>query len=389
MAVEDKKRQLIRRFTKIREELLRESPFYGSLVMNLKFGLAPCQTAYTDMRYIVFDPKFMERLSDEELKFVVEHEVLHCVLLHCIRGGSLNHRVYNIACDIVVNSNILHGMDVDNFQIDGENVMHLAPDGKEGYLYTAEQVYDMLYDQRNSIDAIFGGLDSLDNHDVWDGIKNGPVLEDEWKKQLKNAGGYHLANIPPSAREMLLDLQKPSRISWRELLHDFIQIHNDNFDYTFLPPDRRFSSFDIFLPSFCEMPEEYIENIWFCVDTSGSISNESLNVVYSEIGHALQQVGQLKGMLSFFDTHVTKPIPFDSLEELQNIEAVGGGGTSFHAVFQYLREEIEEKPKAIIMLTDGYADIPDEEETEGVPVLWVLTQPEVLIPWGVSVYITT
>ena len=135
------------------------------------------------------------------------------------------------------------------------------------------------------------------------------------------------------------------------------------------------------------MPEEYIENIWFCVDVSGSVSDESLNMVYSEIGHAIQQVGQLKGMISFFDTHVTKPLPFHSLEELQRIGAVGGGGTSFHSIFRYLKEEMEEKPKAIIILTDGYADIPEEEEAEGVPVLWVLTQPEMLIPWGMSVYI--
>lgn len=389
MAAEDRKRQLIRRFTKTRELLLREAPFYGSLVMNLKFGLASCGTAYTDMRYIVFDPDFMERLSDDELRFVVEHEVLHCVLLHCIRGQSLNHKVYNIACDIVVNSNILHGMGVDKFKIDGENVMHLAPNGEEGYLYTAEQVYDMLYNYRKSIDVIFKGLDSLDNHDVWRGIKDDSMLEDEWKRQLSEAGGYSSAHIPPSAREMLLDLQQPSRINWRELLHDFIQVHNDNFDYTFLPPDRRFSEYDFFLPSFSEVPEEKIENIWFCVDTSGSISNEALNMVYSEIGHAINQIGQLKGLLSFFDTSVTEPVSFSNLEELKEIQAMGGGGTSFHAIFQYLSEEMKEnRPTAIIILTDGYADIPDEEEAEGIPVLWILTQSEIMIPWGISIYIT-
>ncbi len=382
---EEKKRELMRRFAKIRESLLRESPFYGSLVMKLKFGLASCQTAYTDMRYIVFDPVFMERLSDEEFKFVVLHEILHCVLLHCVRAKTLNHKLYNIACDIVVNSNILQGMGAETFCVDGEEVMHLAPNGQEGYLYTAEQVYDMLCD--DVISAIFKGVGLVDNHDEWKNIKDGSRLEDEWKGELKKAGGYSNVNIPPSARDLLMDLLRPSRINWRELLHDFIQIHNDTFDYTFLPPDRRFSSYDFCLPAFHEMPEETIENLWFCVDASGSVSYEDLNMVYSEIGHAMQQVGQFHGYLSFFDTSVTKPEEFSSLEELQNIQAMGAGGTSFHAIFQYMNEQMPEKPKAVIILTDGYAEIPEEEEACGVPVLWVLTQPEVEIGWGKSIYI--
>jgi predicted metal-dependent peptidase len=35
------------------------------------------------------------------------HEILHVVLQHCLRGEDRDQERFNIACDIVVNSNIL------------------------------------------------------------------------------------------------------------------------------------------------------------------------------------------------------------------------------------------------------------------------------------------
>lgn len=36
---------------------------------------------------------------------------------------------------------------VDTFTVDGVEAIHLAPDKLEGYLYTAEEMYDMLMDK--------------------------------------------------------------------------------------------------------------------------------------------------------------------------------------------------------------------------------------------------
>lgn len=71
----------------------------------------------------------------------------YVVLQHCLRQGDRDSEQFNIACDIVVNSNILLSENMNLKAITlkkyGES-MHLAPDGKEGYEYTAEQVYEML-----------------------------------------------------------------------------------------------------------------------------------------------------------------------------------------------------------------------------------------------------
>ena len=115
--------ELMRRLTGIRTSLLSHYPFYGQLLMALGIGLAPCGTACTDMRQILFDPEFTDRLDDEELMFVMIHEVMHCALKHCIRGRELDQDLYNTACDIVVNSNILKTMGVSRFVVDGEEAM--------------------------------------------------------------------------------------------------------------------------------------------------------------------------------------------------------------------------------------------------------------------------
>ena len=50
----------------------------------------------------------------------------------CARGKTLDNFMYNVACDIVVNSLILESMGVETFTLDGEETMHTAPNGQEG-----------------------------------------------------------------------------------------------------------------------------------------------------------------------------------------------------------------------------------------------------------------
>ena len=108
-------------------------------------------TAATDGVRIMFGPDFLNGLTDSELDFIMMHEVLHVVLQRCLQHGDREPERFNIACDIVVNSNILLENQMDRQSITlkkyGES-MHFAPDGKEGYEYTAEQVYEMLPEQR-------------------------------------------------------------------------------------------------------------------------------------------------------------------------------------------------------------------------------------------------
>ena len=60
-----------------------------------------------------FSPDFLENLSEEELDYILMHEILHVVLQHCLRQCERDTDLFSIACDIVVNSNILLSNNMD------------------------------------------------------------------------------------------------------------------------------------------------------------------------------------------------------------------------------------------------------------------------------------
>lgn len=427
----EKVRQTMNRMIRMRAAIMRENPFFGHLAMGLRLACAPCGTACTDGSRLIFDPAFAARLSDEEIQFVILHEVLHCVLAHCTRGQNRHAFLYNVACDQVVNSTILDMWGLDSYSLDGKEAMHLAPDGKEGRLHNAEEIYQMLLQrvkhaprgtgdtagmdagrghnaEQNDMDAAEWDLDAgsgnpdtawdhdsmggpnaqngtsaladlysriIDRHDLWHGIADKHRLRDEWNDRIRKAVNVcgDMSGMPPNIRRIVKTMESSAGVNWRQILHDFLQF--DTYDYTYCPPDRRFTDADYYLPGF-NVNEEYGEarNLWICVDTSGSIRDKALASAMAEIRDAMWQVG-LQGQISFFDRHITAPVPFETVQELDSITPIGGGGTNYHVIFQYLQEYMNaELPAAILIFTDGYAEWPVESVALGVPVLWAIAK---------------
>lgn len=69
--------ETLKRMSAVRAELLNECPFFGRLLLHLILAATDCGTACTDMVYLAMDPDFAASLSDEEIKFVMLHEVMH------------------------------------------------------------------------------------------------------------------------------------------------------------------------------------------------------------------------------------------------------------------------------------------------------------------------
>ena len=63
----------------------------------------PFKTMATDGTNIMFDPDFVLEQSDEAVRFVLCHEVLHCLLEHHKRRGKRHPQGWNIACDYALN----------------------------------------------------------------------------------------------------------------------------------------------------------------------------------------------------------------------------------------------------------------------------------------------
>ena len=236
----------------------------------------------------------------------------------------------------------------------------------------------------------------FDDHERWRKDEVGQKLkkEYEWKSKIKTIlnviGGNDRGLLPLGALINLELEEKNARLDWKTLLQDFLAL--DEKDYSFTPPDKRYDSSPFFLPDF-NLEEMKIKNILVFVDTSGSMPHAVIKEILEEIKTAISDSNcGLKGWLGFFDAQVSKPVPIDEECDIKDIDVCGGGGTSFSIVFEYIKEvfrpEIEsqgEEIAAILMITDGCCTYPEEKNTDGTPVMWIMTTKNEA-PWGKTVH---
>lgn len=182
--------------------------------------------------------------------------------------------------------------------------------------------------------------------------------------------------------------KKRDAFNWHKVLLDFIQ--HDIHDYSFCPPDKRYSETDFFLPDYNDEVEK-VEDILFMIDTSGSMNDDIINNVYFKLKDALSEFnGKISGYLGFFDAKVYDPISFSDMEDFEKIKVKGGGGTNYYIIFNYIKEHMADKNiKAVIILTDGIAYYPERSMAGGLPVLWLITNEKETPPWGRVVRIPT
>lgn len=430
-----------------RTRLLFEHPFYALMLMHLDFiADTKIWTMSTNGRAIFFNPDYLEKLPADETDFILCHQVMHILFEDIWRDNEFSGHTYHHACDIVINSNLLDDvLEKDELRKLGKIPHTFEKDYYiiEGKSSDAEEVYQYCRSVPNYDEVVRYGI-MIDNDKWWGKLKYPKddktltlivkgdlddalavrVVEDKsktkgkssdlqgdevdgigvkseggeddcregWKtfaaaamdavSQLGN-GGKKAGNVPAFAQRLVSDLKNP-KTDWKKILNDFIQ--EEVCDYSFSPPDRRFDGSDFFLPDFNEK-DFVVKKILFMVDTSGSMEDEMINLAYSEIkGAILQYNGKLEGELGFFDTEVTDPVPFDSVNDILSIIPIGGGGTDFFEVFDYIALNCsDDKPSVIIIFTDGEAPFPDESAAMGIPVLWMINNYEITPPWGKTV----
>ena len=215
---EERIRGCVQRLLLSRMRILCNHGFFGLLLMHMRYAVDENEeTASTDGERITFGVDFLEDLSDGELDFVMMHEIMHVALQHCFRGADCDDHMFNIACDIVVNSNLLleNRMRISSITLAkyGES-MHLTPDGKEGYECTAEQVYGMLLAASgakgdgggNRLGQGEGYADpsgEWDDHSRWGDGENADAMRDAWAKHVRDAAQAMEIRDPSNARGML------------------------------------------------------------------------------------------------------------------------------------------------------------------------------------------
>ena len=98
------KKELETKVNAARWWLLNNQPFYGALAMGLPdtIGNPHGQTACTDGARIYWDEKFLATLTNEQTRFVLAHETLHCAHEHGWRLPAREVEAQH-ACDHAIN----------------------------------------------------------------------------------------------------------------------------------------------------------------------------------------------------------------------------------------------------------------------------------------------
>ena len=362
-----------------------------------------CPTAYTDGFNVRYGRKFVDSLSDPELRGLILHENLHKAFRHLTVWEDLNkkdpHRA-NAACDYVINL-LIHDSDPNGTFVtlpkgglldeqyrgmDAGTVFRLLENKKGKRKSKGNQKGD-----ENGTEPSDGGdgeeESGFDEHG-WADAKE--MSKDEKETLAKNIdqalrqgallAGKMGANVPREIADVL-----ESKINWRDALRDFITSYCEEKDLsTWRRPNRRWVDRDVYLPSTIG---ESVGRLVIAIDTSGSITGEIIGAFLGEVRQILRTVTPEAIDLLYWDTRVCQHEvyerdAFDAL--LTSTKPRGGGGTSPQCVSKYIRDK-KMKPEAIIMLTDGYVD--DWGTLWLAPMFWGVTTKGINSTVGVTVHV--
>lgn len=117
--------------------------------------------------------------------------------------------------------------------------------------------------------------------------------------------------------------------------------------------------------------------VWVMVDTSGSMSTESLEILLSELTHMLAIDESMEVRYMQGDATVNADVILHSGDEIPK-NMVGRGGTDFDAYLIYMGQKIKDgdaPPDIVIVYTDGYAPAvaPKNRLPPEIPLIWLVT----------------
>lgn len=156
--------------------------------------------------------------------------------------------------------------------------------------------------------------------------------------------------MPAGVKRMLKDLTDP-QMDWREILNMKIQSMVKS-DFTWDRCSRKMQSTGIYLPA---TKNDFRVKAAVAIDASGSMGEDMLRDLLSETKGIMQQFMDFELDVWTFDTRVYNHQRFtpDNLDEIDEYDIKGGGGTDFMCNFNFMKDNNIE-PERFIMMTDGY-----------------------------------
>ena len=354
--------------------------------------------------HFFFNPNFLDRLTVDELAFIMAHEAIH------VASGHLVKREYpilwNICTDVCVNTWLLDKSDLQLRNPIKESMWDAAkvemnPNDIINYV-EADDLYEMLLPRMKAMEkklmkiiaeyqknAMSGdlqekmqgdGIDgpdsnslkegegessagsTMDEHKDWDAV--GQQAMDNVLRDLENNGDLKRARtagkMPVGVERRFADINQD--FNWEKHIERFMASIPKRVD-TWERPNRRlaaggFDPSDPLAPPMVPGSKMFYEyTVLVYADMSGSIGDDEVSRFRSVLLKKPHEVG-------------IKAFSFDTeIYEWPNWETdmpKGGGGTSFRRVVEHAQQQ-KGRVDGIIVLTDGY----DTEPSPNKPGKWL------------------
>lgn len=353
---------------------LSEQPFYGALLMRLQSVVTPgAQTAETDGRVVRINPEWMSKLSDQELRFVLLHETLHCAHQHMWRLPPTKRG--NIAGDHAINLTLqaLPGVSMPaggcaDPQFQGmaeEDILAKLPEDDDG----GGQGQEPGQGAPDPCGAFGAPADPSGGQDAQQQAQAAAELREEWGEAVMQAaqaaqamGRGHL----PADLQRQLERVQAQPIDWRRELAEFLrQAGAGRNDWA--RPARRHAWGRVLFPR--RRPDDL--GVIVCArDTSGSIDDR----VAAEFAALIDECAATTGariLLVDCDAAIQAEHWIEPGQECPRY-AAGGGGTDFRPVFERVDQltETGEHVAGVVYLTDLEGPEPAQVD---LPTLWLCT----------------
>lgn len=411
-------------------------PFYSILYQSLsRVESTQIKTMGVTSDTFIFNPYFVAGLRMDELLFVHMHEILHIAMLHPMRGRGKDPTVYNQACDLIINKMLSEEFGLEN--TDTRVIEGIKITRPEEVLYeynidltkeSADTLYDKLmekYKKQPKIKLSSGQSMSKDasdeknkqNKDIYGDDElntegnseatSGSGTDDSSKEvgSLKPTQGKGISSKEVEKRklieskirsaltrsklvgktagntERLIEDAIAPVIDWKTLLRKYVTEVSETYS-SLSNPDRRFLHNRMVMPSETKLNPDTIKGLKICIDTSGSISNEDLGIIYKQLKDLFKVYKTRKNAVDaevlYWDTAVQSKGMFSDLKQFDRIKAKGGGGTDVKCVFEYLEsKDCKIKPNVVVIFTDGFFNTRFEKRYKYTKnVVWIISGNE-------------
>lgn len=405
-------------------------PFISTQVLNIGSPLfddpsvdTACVAIIDENIQLIISDRFVSQFEVKDYGFVLSHETMHVLLSHLILVENYDSQIkFNIATDCIINDflisyaiphtdelPIMHGMDIVGFDCstaDLDDVYNAIPDD------VVEK-----YSQYGTGGTEGGGFDDH-NWKFVDGNGNelssdeaaaalGKILNDQFDKMSPEAKDLAFDNNSDVAKaqgenrpsngwgnealtpQLVLDIPDDVSMNWVSLVNtitpDTFKTGRDPVEYgrTFARPNKKLMS---------QYPRVVLPQTFY---NRGGVGNndkgENTYVIALDCSGSIQE-GDKKKFIA-----LAKSLPKDKLNIMcctfstyyrefdldKDNQGVASGGTAFGAIQHYINDcvipAVGHYPKAVIVITDGFAQLSGTTNEQLENWHWLITANQM---WG-------